>query len=123
VVSFPGAVILVANLPILEAVTLGDVPVADPVSGLGGGARTVIDRDEDLCGGGAGDVGELVERRGPLPGVAAGGVGLPMIFVGQRPARETQSLVSHLGQERDGCSAVENGVPNGGVHAELARVD
>ena len=61
VIGFPRAVILVANLPILEVVTLCDIAVADPVGGLGGRARTVIDRDEDLRGRGGGNVRKLVE--------------------------------------------------------------
>src|SRR5207237_10484215 len=123
VVGFPGAVILVADLPILEAVALGDVPVADPVGGLGGGARAVIGRDEHLRGGGGGDVGELVERSGPLPGVTAGGVRLPVILVRQRTAGDTERLVPPLRQRRNRCSGADERVPTGLVHTAAARVN
>src|SRR5262249_18516863 len=92
VVGLPRPVVFVADLPILKGVAFGDVAVADPVGGFGGGAGAVVDRHEHPRGGGRGDVREGVERRRPLPGVVVAGVGLPVIFVGQRAAGETQGL-------------------------------
>ena len=46
-----------------------------------------------------------------------------MVLVRERSAREPQGLVSHLAQQRNGCGGVEDRVPNGGIHTEVAGVD
>ena len=78
----PVAVDLVADLPVLHAVTFVDVGVLDPVGGLLGGAGTVV-RGQDRLGAdplrGGHEVVEVGARRGPA--AAGDGVGLPVVGV------------------------------------------
>src|ERR1700722_16189935 len=55
-VGLPGAVALVADFPVLEAVMLGDIGFLDPRGRLGWCARTVVDCDEGLGADRGGDL-------------------------------------------------------------------
>jgi hypothetical protein len=72
---------------------------------------------------GGGHLGKVGEGGGPLPGVTIGGVGRPMIIVGERTAGEAQRLVAHFAKQVDRVGRVEVTIPDRRIETELTRVN
>src|SRR5690606_8876910 len=130
VVGLPGgavvavAVVLVADLPVLDAVALGDVGVPDPGGGLLGRAGAVVGGHHRL-GAGAADPGHEGVEVGVRGDVAAGGgvVG-PVVDVGVRAAGVAEQPHARRLEQVGGVVRAQVGVPDGmvGADARLGHV-
>ncbi len=117
------AVVLVADLPVLRPVPLGDVGVPDPVGGLLRGAGAVVGDDHRLAAGGADGAHERVEAGAGGHVSAGGGVVLPVVDVAVGAAGVAHHLHARGAHQVGDLRVVHVGVPDGGVHPERRLVD
>ncbi len=117
------AVDLVADLPVLRPVALGDVGVANPVRGLLGRAGAVVG-DQDRLGAGRPDRSHEGVEAGTRGDVTAGcGVVDPVVDVGVGAARVAQRADSGGLVQGGHLGVVHVRVPDGGVGAERGGAD
>ena len=122
-VVLPGAVALVADLPVLEAVALGLVAVLDVGRRVLGGIRSVVGGDQSHGARLLGLDGEGIDVE--RPGVAAHQVlaRLPIVLVGGGSPAKAHDARVHLHEGIRRLCVGKRIVPEWGVDPELAVID